>query len=965
MKSRPFVYITDDNYVIPTVVSIHSLRKFHSDEKIIVVSQALSKANEELLELFSKKNNLHIIKFDKDLAYLASKHQYVSSSSLAKFYLPEILTEDSCIYLDADTLITGELDHLLNLCLGSISIAALPDDKAMELGHNKKIGVKEYFNSGVMVMNLQKMRQNNSNTQLLKAKKNIKGYYQDQDALNFVFQNSWIPIEKKFNYFSKEIRPKEQWINSSDVKNICILHLTDKQKPWVFSDIPSSKLYEKYLSEIDILQEKVTRREYYKISVIIPVYNVSPYIEECLESLVRQSYKNIQIILVDDGSTDDSIDKAQRFKPLFKEFSVISQKNKGLSAARNAGLDEARGEFIFFLDSDDKISPLTLEHLFENLHIYNSDVSVCSFQYFSEEQDWESHVDLNWPFKFEKPDGKYNIPLDISSDICCVAWNKLYRKTVIDKYQIRFPEGVIHEDITWLWKYFSKIQNYSFLNERLYYYRQRNNSITFKKQGRYFQGYLAAYEHILKDQNLVQSQKQLLLAKLTADFKTSLRRSPVKYKISSVIDYLSILKRYFGKKIIVRKGLSLGRRKGSQFLSGLATKVKIKRENISEEKLVLNELRDLNFKVNNLQKELYTLRSVTQSFHTLLKSESNYLVRENSILVIESQDCHGECLPSVIHTLHSRGFNVDVWLASKEYLLRPIETFKDIRVFEVKREHLSNLIALPSVLRYKFIFINTEWDYYSRRTVDEAFFSNYLEKNKLIFLSHRPEFSFSKLNSVSKRLTLGEMNDYSSEVFYCCYFGVIKPHKINTKEITFVVVGNIEKKRKDFDLLLECVNFLSKSSPELRFTVKVIARVGMLKIPSHLSKYFNFLGCLDYPSMYKIIEESDFLLPLFNSHITEHLRYIHNGVSGTVNISLGFCKPMIIEEKFAISYGFDNTSSILYKDSLDFIDAFKSALFCKPEEYQLFFKNIRKKQIAKLNRNQFVIRQLVDEEGVL
>ena len=116
------------------------------------------------------------------------------------------------------------------------------------------------------------------------------------------------------------------------------------------------------------------------ISLIVPVFNVEKYLKRCLDSLISQSYKNIEIILIDDGSTDESGKICDRYaKEHSNIIKVLHQENQGLSMARNAGLDIAIGEYIGFVDSDDYVEPKMFERLYNNLLESNADISVCSF----------------------------------------------------------------------------------------------------------------------------------------------------------------------------------------------------------------------------------------------------------------------------------------------------------------------------------------------------------------------------------------------------------------------------------------------------------------------------------------------------------------------------------------------------------------------------------------------------------
>ena len=176
------------------------------------------------------------------------------------------------------------------------------------------------------------------------------------------------------------------------------------------------------------------------ISVVIPVYNVKPYLERCINSVVNQTYKNLEIILVDDGSTDGSDKICDDYSKKYKNIEVIHKKNGGLSDARNVGIENAHGQYIQFIDSDDYVNNKMIEILYNNLKNTNSDISVCrpySFSNVSEIKDYKIEENL---VEYEGIDILKNMYNDYL--VTVVAWNKLYKKSIFNK--IRYPKGRIN-----------------------------------------------------------------------------------------------------------------------------------------------------------------------------------------------------------------------------------------------------------------------------------------------------------------------------------------------------------------------------------------------------------------------------------------------------------------------------------------------------------------------------------------
>ena len=220
-----------------------------------------------------------------------------------------------------------------------------------------------------------------------------------------------------------------------------------------------------------------------KISIIIPVYNVENFLEKCLDSVINQTYKNLEIICVNDGSKDNSLKILNEYAKKDERICVVNKKNGGLSSARNAGLDIASGKYCYFLDSDDWIELNTIELLVEKMTTNDVDVVVHGIKNICyDEQSRQIVQDCeNWLNSFNKEQGVFFVPLEINEKIPCVAWNKLYKMEIINKYNCRFPEGLINEDEAFIWTYMIHCDKYYYLDLLLYNYLRRSDSIMGKK----------------------------------------------------------------------------------------------------------------------------------------------------------------------------------------------------------------------------------------------------------------------------------------------------------------------------------------------------------------------------------------------------------------------------------------------------------------------------------------------------
>ncbi len=182
------------------------------------------------------------------------------------------------------------------------------------------------------------------------------------------------------------------------------------------------------------------------VSVIIPVYNVRPYLREALDSVINQTYRNLEIIIVDDGSTDGSGVICDEYKK-DSRVRVIHQENRGLSGARNTGLDEMTGEYVAFLDPDDALHPDMVEVMMEALLRHGAELAVCGYNTFKTEGSLQQ-AKRGTCFQFEKEEeytGAEAFQKVLQGRIPEFAWNKLYKKTIWS--QLRYPEDHVYEDI--------------------------------------------------------------------------------------------------------------------------------------------------------------------------------------------------------------------------------------------------------------------------------------------------------------------------------------------------------------------------------------------------------------------------------------------------------------------------------------------------------------------------------------
>lgn len=212
------------------------------------------------------------------------------------------------------------------------------------------------------------------------------------------------------------------------------------------------------------------------ISVIVPIYNIEKYIDKCISSIINQTYKDLEIILVDDGSSDKSGVICDEYADKDSRIKVLHKENGGLSDARNAGIDIACGEYIGFVDGDDFIHPQMYEFLLNGLVTNDADLILCKHNVVNDQESVTLEKRKNYYVSCVVDNEKVaELPCSLDTDII-VAWNKLYKRELFRN--IRYEKGRLHED-QWIAPYlYCEAKKVIILNDKLYYYIKRANSIT-------------------------------------------------------------------------------------------------------------------------------------------------------------------------------------------------------------------------------------------------------------------------------------------------------------------------------------------------------------------------------------------------------------------------------------------------------------------------------------------------------
>ncbi len=216
-------------------------------------------------------------------------------------------------------------------------------------------------------------------------------------------------------------------------------------------------------------------REKYKVSIVIPVYNIKNYIDRCLTSIISQTYSNIQIIIIDDGSIDGSSEICDKYSVLDDRIEVVHIENGGVGNARNIGIEKANGEYILFIDGDDYIENSYIETLINSIIENKSDLAIVDYYLQIGNKRFSNSINTNEKILFDNKSALDNI---LNEDLYLgYLWNKLFKLKIIKDNNIRFDRRIrIWEDLLFCIEYIDCIKNVVYTRTPLYTYIQRDNS---------------------------------------------------------------------------------------------------------------------------------------------------------------------------------------------------------------------------------------------------------------------------------------------------------------------------------------------------------------------------------------------------------------------------------------------------------------------------------------------------------
>ena len=323
----------------------------------------------------------------------------------------------------------------------------------------------------------------------------------------------------------------------------------------------------------------------------------------------------------------------------------------------------------------------------------------------------------------------------------------------------------------------------------------------------------------------------------------------------------------------------------------------------------------------------------------------NFAVKKNSVLIVEPNPYHGEILPGFVNYFQNIGYNVDLLVRNENNVKDIFSKFNQkSNCYCGNAQCMKNFLKHSKVEQYEYLFISSSafWE-------TNAYIGSYLDylgfipktKNGILMVEHNiipylKQYGEEKYLKEKRLFSLSGFNN--TPMLNPHYFGEnIRITNKTENIVNFIAVGGIVKECKNHELLIDAVLKLAKISNKFKVT---IIGSGSLDIPDEINNYMDFKGRLSYENMYEELEKADFILPLLDYSQEAHRRYLSATTTGARQLSLGFLKPVLINDYFAKSYGYNSNNSIVYKEN-DLFEAMKKAIELSNEDYITMQKNLK------------------------
>ena len=727
------------------------------------------------------------------------------------------------------------------------------------------------------------------------------------------------------------------------------------------------------------------------VSVIIPVYNVEPYIEESLESVCNQTLKAIEIICVDDGSTDRSFNILKKYAEADSRISIISQANRGQAEARNAGLRQAQGKYIYFLDSDDYLAPEALGTLVDTMEARELEILLFNANVFGEGGVEEKRLQIEKEY-FRRVHGYPPVckgedlfrKLIENGEYTASVPVQLTTSNLLREHSLSFHENIMHEDELFVFKCLLLASKAGYINKSFYYRRVRQgsvmdlkqpdkiifsvfsmftcvkqmlqfcHSVEFKEENeeavflniesmidncrkRYEKLDEAARKKTIgiagKDKFLF---KKLILPsnkenesnqrlKAVSEEKESLQNELAKIKASKGFRFLE---KYYHGRIFIKNGLTM-------LLHGNRTTEASANQSSATDDVAQDHETDTEDETRQLLNRYYQMTGETIDLQDLAGTE-------NSVLLVEFNDYHGECIPGLYKYLADMHYDVDFLIHEGAYKEKALDMIHCNRVYHCDVELMALLLRHFLIERYKLVIFNSNaftWKGKWHTVLQEfPFLNRYLDK--IYVLEHQMEYLDKTLLAMGHVFVLTDKLPVDKRLIpvNCHWFGDTGLPAKN-KVTRFISVGAIDPVRKNFKKLLEAVEALHDRGIT-NFRITVIGLGSLADIDFRIRHFFSVWGRVTYSTLYAEMRRSDFVLTLLDPENPDHDRYITRGTSGSFQLIYGFSKPCLIAGKFADVYGFSSENAVVYRGNDDMGTAIQKAIAMTEADYVKIRSNL-------------------------
>ena len=633
------------------------------------------------------------------------------------------------------------------------------------------------------------------------------------------------------------------------------------------------------------------------ISVIVPVYNVEKYLSKCLDSIINQTYKNLEIICVDDGSTDSS--------PMILE--EYAKKDARIKVVEQLNAFELSGDFVSFVSGKDYISANFFETMYNASVENNADVVTTSISTVENGIVFvSSELTIDTDKVFERKLNK------LPNDFC---GNKLYRRSFLQKYNISYPEDVADSLFLIKAMYYSK--NAAFINNSCYYYRLfENASDNFSERNKKLKS-----EELIEDINII--------IKFCKENNLNIRQ---KFHIKSFLNRVE--KFYFADDKDYTS--SIDSLLDSNFPQKLSFFDRI--FYVYMEKEFSSNQQVINFCGIKISRRLPKIDRI------VCKKFFNRKIKPKTVLFVElNKECHCEVLPGYIKYLNDLGYVADVLISNTQEYEKPLyfaeKTLQIENIFNTTSDTMVHILKNRFINKYDYVFFTSTIVYYADwSNALDLVKPHHIKNSKIILTEHHIDV-MRKTPELFRDKKYVILPDYKLDVEDVDYV-FANPHYFGDFKITpkndipvFILAGALEPERRNVKILFDALTSLVDNG-NANFRIVVIGRGEMDDIPEKIRPLFEIKGRVDYPTLYSEVNNADFFLPLLDPENPDHDRYIKDGTSGSFQLIYGFAKPCLINKKFAGVHGFDSENSIVYEQNSDLPQAMADAINMSKEEYE-------------------------------